>query len=40
MSTDKGLAFIYQGKIVNLNISLRELEREYNRMSVACTFDG
>lgn len=28
-----------QGKIVNLNI-FKGMEREYNRMSVACTSDG
>lgn len=39
LSTDKGLAFIYQGKVVNLNF-FKGLEREYNRMSVACTSDG
>ena len=39
LSTDKGLAFIYQGKMVNLNF-FKGLEREYNRMSVACTSDG
>lgn len=39
LSTDKGLAFIYQGKVVNLNF-FKGLEREYNRMSVVCTSDG
>ena len=39
LSTDKGLAFIYHGKVVNLNF-FKGLEREYNRMSVACTSDG
>ena len=39
LSTDKGLAFIYQGKVVNFNF-FKGLEREYNRMSVACTSDG
>ena len=39
LSTDKGLAFIYKGKVVNLNF-FKGLEREYNRMSVACTSDG
>jgi hypothetical protein len=39
ISTDKGLAFMKQGKIVNLNI-FKGMEREYNRMSVACTSDG
>ena len=39
LSTDKGLAFIFQGKVVNLNF-FKGLEREYNRMSVACTSDG
>ena len=39
LSTDKGLAFISQGKVVNLNF-FKGLEREYNRMSVACTSDG
>ena len=39
LSTDKGLAFIYQGKVVNINF-FKGLEREYNRMSVACTSDG
>ena len=39
LSTDKGLAFIYQGKVVNLNF-FKGLEREYNRMSVACASDG
>lgn len=39
LSTDKGLAFIYQGKVVNLNF-FKGLEREYNRMSVARTSDG
>ena len=39
ISTDKGLAFMKQGKIVNLNI-FKGMEREYNRMSVACTTDG
>lgn len=39
LSTDKGLAFIYQGKVVDLNF-FKGLEREYNRMSVACTSDG
>lgn len=39
LSTDKGLAFIYQGKVVNLNF-FKGLELEYNRMSVACTSDG
>ena len=39
LSTDKGLAFIYHGKVVNLNF-FKGLERVYNRMSVACTSDG
>ena len=39
LSTDKGLAFIYQGKVVNLNL-FKGLEREYKRMSVVCTSDG
>ena len=39
LSTDKGLAFIFKGKVVNLNF-FKGLEREYNRMSVACTSDG
>lgn len=39
LSTDKGLAFIYQGKVVDLNF-FKGLEREYNRMSVARTSDG
>ena len=39
LSTDKGLAFIYHGKVVNLNF-FKGLECEYNRMSVACTSDG
>lgn len=39
LSTDKGLAFISHGKVVNLNF-FKGLEREYNRMSVACTSDG
>lgn len=39
LSTDKGLAFISHGKVVNLNF-FKGLERVYNRMSVACTSDG
>ncbi len=39
MSTDKGLAFIQHGKVVNLNF-FKGLECEYKRMSVAHTLDG
>ena len=39
MSTDKGLAFISDGKVTNLNF-FKGLECEYKRMSVALTFDG
>lgn len=39
MSTDKGLAFIYQGNVTNLNF-FKGLEREYKRMAVARTMDG
>lgn len=39
ISTDKGLALMNHGKIVNLNL-FKGLEREYKRMSVVCTSDG
>ena len=39
MSTDKGLAFINQGKVTNLNF-FKGLEREYRRMAVVRTQDG
>ena len=39
MSTDKGLAFISDDKVTNLNF-FKGLECEYKRMSVALTFDG
>ena len=39
MSTDKGLAFMMNGKVVNLNF-FKGLECEYKRMSVATTRDG
>lgn len=39
MSTDKGLAFINQGKVTNLNF-FKGLEREYRHMAVVRTQDG
>ena len=39
MSTDKGLAFMSQGKVMGLNF-FKGLEGEYKRMSVCCTQDG
>ena len=39
MSTDKGLAFIDHGKVINLNF-FKGLEREYKRMAVVRTQDG
>lgn len=39
MSTDKGLAFINQGKVTNLNF-FKGLEREYRHMAVVQTQDG
>lgn len=39
MSTDKGLAFIEHGKVVNVNF-FQGMEDEYKRMSVARTQDG
>ena len=39
ISTDRGLALMDHGKIVNLNL-FKGLEREYKRMSVVCTSDG
>ena len=39
VSTDKGLAFISQGKVVDLNF-FKGVECEYKRMSVSCARDG
>lgn len=39
MGTDKGLAFIKDGKVTNLSF-FKGLECEYKRMSVASTLDG
>lgn len=39
ISTDKGLAFISQGKVFDLNF-FRGVRCEYKRMSVSCTHDG
>lgn len=38
MSTDKGLAFMSQGKVMDLNF-FKGLEGEYKRMSVSRTRD-
>ena len=39
ISTDKGLAFMSQGKVFDLNF-FRGIKCEYRRMSVSCTHDG